>query len=96
MITIEECLSQKLPTRTSLYFKLSSYNQSLFDLLVQTQDSDYNSKTGIFEFPINKKSRQDIRYITPCNQTMITTYYSPKDKIRINNPEIEIQKNSQY
>lgn len=54
MITIEECLSQKLPTRTSLYFKLSSYNQSLFDLLVQTQDSDYNSKTGIFEFPINR------------------------------------------
>ena len=51
---IEEKASNKLPTKTSLFFKLSCYNPTLFNTLVQTDDTVYDNTTSVFEFPVNK------------------------------------------
>ena len=42
MILLEEKLSNKLPTYTSIFFKLNSFNKALFDNLVQTPNVNYD------------------------------------------------------
>lgn len=54
MILLEEKLSNKLPTYTSIFFKLNSFNKALFDNLVQTPNVNYDHDENQFEFPLNK------------------------------------------
>ena len=54
MILLEEKLSNKLPTYTSIFFKLNSFNKALFDNLVQTPNINYDHNENQFEFPLNK------------------------------------------
>lgn len=51
---IEERGSNKLPTLTSIFFKLDYYNSDVFMRLVQSKDSIYDSATSEFEFPLNR------------------------------------------
>ena len=54
MILIEEKLSKKLPTYTSLFFRLPCYDKNTFEILVQSSDSIYDKSTNTFEFPLNR------------------------------------------
>lgn len=53
-MVIEEKLSTKLPTYTSLYFQLPFYSPELFSLLVQTKDAIFDKEHLTFEFPTNR------------------------------------------
>lgn len=53
MIEIKEGKSKKLPCLYSLFFSLPDYNARVFDVLIQSEYSAYDKKTGIFEFSVN-------------------------------------------
>lgn len=50
---IEEKRAKKLPTLTSLFFKLPFYDQTLFQTLIQSSDCVYDKVSSEFEFPVN-------------------------------------------
>ena len=54
MFSIEERKSKKLPCITSLYIKLTTYNNNIYSILIQSTDSIYYKDTREFEFPINR------------------------------------------
>lgn len=54
MILIEEKIANKLPTYTSLFFKLPFYDKEVFEILVQSDDSVFDKVSSTFEFPINR------------------------------------------
>lgn len=54
MIIIEEKPSNHLPNLTSLFFKLGTYNPSIFKSLIQQPLTYYDKKLKEYEFPLNK------------------------------------------
>lgn len=54
MIVIAEGVSKKLPTKTSLQFKVDIFSKDLYNILVQATGSNYDIKTNEYEFPVNK------------------------------------------